>query len=423
MDGTLKRAAVRLLLLVAKSFIYLYTALRQALPSALKVWLKRIVAVGLYALVTIATPLYRRYRRVRRAIAAVYATGHTYLLRSLSHRYVVHIAIISIAALTTISNVSLGATDESNGFRQSLISQLVETDEEFGPPLPLELPNAKPDEKETPLELQPFLSYAGAAVVQPYLPITGISVALRQNIESYEVQEGDTLAGIAARYRLQLATILQSNNLSSRSIIRPGQKLTVLPIDGLLHAVKKGDKISAIAKRYRVTSEAIIAFNRLPDESSILPGQILVIPGGRPEPIAAPPRRYTGEIPTTPPRDSGTRLLWPSTSRRITQYFTWRHSGLDIGAPLGTPIYAAETGVVLEARWNGGYGRMVLVRHDSGLVTRYGHASRILVSPGEHVTRGQTIALIGSTGRSTGPHLHFEVVSGGRRTNPLSYTR
>jgi murein DD-endopeptidase MepM/ murein hydrolase activator NlpD len=422
MGGTLQRFAVRLLLLLAKSFIYLSTAARRALPPTLAAALRRSGVTSLSLLVRLATPLYRRYRRLRRSLASVYERGHSWLLRSLSHRYAVHAAVVALAVLTATGNVTRSATTDTVAFQRSLVSQLVESDEEFGPALPFDLTAGPAGASETPLELQPFLSYAGAAIVQPYLPTTGVSVALRQNIEEYEVQEGDTLAGIATRYRLQLNTVLQANNLSSRSVIRPGQKLAILPIDGLVHTVKRGDQVSALAKRYRVTSEAIVSFNRLPDERALLPGLRLIIPGGRPEPVAAPPRR-TVEVPTAPPRDTGTRLLWPTNSRRITQYFTWRHSGVDIGAPLGSPIYAAEAGVVVEARWNGGYGRMVLLRHDSGLLTRYGHATKLLVSAGERVTRGQTIALVGSTGRSTGPHLHFEVVSGGRRVNPFSYTR
>jgi murein DD-endopeptidase MepM/ murein hydrolase activator NlpD len=421
----LKQITVRTLLLVAKSFIYF----RQVLGRIHAPLLRRAFHVAgsatLYAALWLVSPLYRQYRRVRRAASAVFAAGPSPLLKSLSHRFVLHAFVLLVAALTATANLATapaGAQDLGTG---SLIFGLVETDEALPvdlPVLPSEpaAPSAKPEPKAAPLA-RTYLSYAGDIVFQPYLPTTEDSLAPRQEILEYVVEAGDTPAGIAAKFRLQLPTLLLANNLSERSIIRPGQKLTILPVDGLLHTVRQGERIAAIAQRYRVTAEAILSFNRLPDARSVLPGQRLIIPGGRPIPAPAPPRA-AARLPVGPV-DTTTRLLWPGTGRRITQYFTWRHSGLDIGLPYGSPVYAAEDGVVLEARWFGGYGNMVLIRHDSGLVTRYGHNSRLLVTAGERVVRGQTIARVGSTGRSTGPHIHFEVYANGRRVNPLNYTR
>lgn len=124
-------------------------------------------------------------------------------------------------------------------------------------------------------------------------------------------------------------------------------------------------------------------------------------------------------------------MIWPTAARRITQYFGHyrggsRHTGVDIAGPIGTAIYAADDGVVALSGWNsGGYGNMVLIDHGGGIYTRYGHASKLLVRAGDAVKRGDVIALIGSTGHSTGPHLHFEVMTGNphNRKNPLEYVR
>jgi len=122
---------------------------------------------------------------------------------------------------------------------------------------------------------------------------------------------------------------------------------------------------------------------------------------------------------------SSAKMVWPTVGHRITQYFSWRHNGVDIGNKVGTPLYAADDGVVVTSTggWNGGYGNTIVIDHGGGVKTRYGHASKLLVKAGESVERGQLIALMGSTGRSTGSHLHFEVIIKGSRYNPLNYIK
>lgn len=429
MREKLKKYSVRVLLLTAKSFVYLKNKIKEIrLPVAGRA-VKATAGKVLYVILWLLSPLYRQYRRAKRILIRFFETEHSRFLKYFSHRYALHLFLLAIAAITVVSNVTARQAGAENFGADSLVSSLVETDEELlfnEPALPPDLgapegPTA-PSKTSEPTA-HTFLSYTGETVFQPYLPTTEESIAPRQNIEEYIVQAGDTPAGIAVKFRLQLTTLLLTNNLSSRSIIRPGQKLVILPVDGLLHTVKKGDTAASIAKRYQVTPEVVLSFNRLPNAKSVVLGQTLVIPGGKPVPAPAPRRALANVPPSAPIINTGTKLLWPGPGRRITQYFTWRHSGIDIGLPKGTAVYAAENGVVVESRWSGGYGNMVLIRHDNGLVTRYGHNSRNLVVPGERVKRGQTIALVGSTGRSTGPHIHFEVIVGGRRVNPLSYTR
>ena len=431
----LKKFGIAALLLVAKSFVYMRQLLQRLPASRLGAALRTAGQFLLRGLVVIvALPGYHLTRRLHNDCRRVFTAGHSYLLRSVSHRYILHLAILTLALLTAYDNlITQPAGAAALGQQASLIFSIVgANNEDLSPSLPT-IDTSTPDQ-ETPSSTetaQPqalgrtFLSYSGEAVFQPYLPTTESSVAPRQQIEGYVVEAGDTLASIALKFRLQLQTVLLANNLSPRSIIRPGQKLTILPIDGLLHTVRRGERLGTIASAYRVMPEAILSFNRLPNERSLLPGQVLFVPGGRPVPALAPARtqQTVAQVPAAVAVDTGTKLLWPGTGRRITQYFTWRHSGIDIGLPFGTPIYAAESGTVLESRWGGGYGKMVVIKHDNGFITRYGHNSKNLVVPGQRVSRGQTIALVGSTGRSTGPHIHFEVMVRGVRVNPLNYTR
>jgi len=251
----------------------------------------------------------------------------------------------------------------------------------------------------------------------------------RDKIIDYVVEQGDTISTIAQKFNISSQTILWSNNLSYTSLIRPGMTLKILPTTGLTHKIVRGDNLSAIAKKYQSDVDKIIEFNRLASVSDIKIGQEIIIPDGiKPKATATQVARQTGVINTniTGKADvinTGTKLLWPTSARRISQYYSWRHSGLDIAGPVGTPIYAAEDGVVETAGWNrGGYGYYIIINHGNGIRTLYGHASKLYVVSGQKVTRGQTIMAMGSTGRSTGPHLHFEVRSGGFR-NPLSYIR
>lgn len=255
----------------------------------------------------------------------------------------------------------------------------------------------------------------------------------RTKKENYQVQPGDTLSGIARKFNLTLNTLLWENNLTQLSRIKPGQILTILPASGISYKIVKGDTLKKIADRYKVTGDAIAEANNLGINPKLTVGQALFIPGGTKPTITQPKTPTTATIKNAlttrpgsyePAADSGTRLLWPTNAKRITQYFGWRHTGLDIGLPLGSPIYAAEDGVVQTSGWNsGGYGYYIIINHGGGWQTLYGHNSKLYVAAGETVARGQLIAASGSTGRSTGPHLHFEVRINGSRVNPLGYIR
>jgi len=260
------------------------------------------------------------------------------------------------------------------------------------------------------------------------------AVASEQRTEpvTYVVQPGDVLGKIAEKYGISVNTILWENNLSWNSTIRPGQSLVILPDSGINHEVASGDTVLAIAKKYQTDAKEIVEINKLADASDIQIGDLLFIPNGvRPTavvssyvPKTAPVSVYSNkEVASAENTNTGTKLLWPLTSHRITQYYHWGHSGLDVGDKIGNPIYAAEAGKVERSGWSNGYGYNVVINHGNGIKTVYGHASELLVKAGDTVARGQTIALIGSTGWSTGPHLHFEVRVNEVRQNPLNYIK
>lgn len=258
----------------------------------------------------------------------------------------------------------------------------------------------------------------------------------REKVIEYEVKPGDVVGNIAKLYNVSVDTILVTNNLTARSYIRPGDKLKILPVDGITYKIEKGDTISKIAKRFEAKPEDIIAFNKLKDDGSdIVIGEELILPGGRqPVPVKTvivrntQPSRAFNKI-VAPPVSinvpAGSGYIWPTAARIITQYFGLRHTGLDIAGPVGTPIYAMRGGTVIKSQcgYNGGYGCYIIIDHGNGLQTLYGHNSKLYVSPGQTVSQGEVISLMGSTGRSTGPHVHFEVRVNGRRVNPLQYVR
>jgi murein DD-endopeptidase MepM/ murein hydrolase activator NlpD len=252
--------------------------------------------------------------------------------------------------------------------------------------------------------------------------------AERTGIVTYIVKIGENINTIARDFGITTNTIIWANNLSSSGKVQIGQTLKILPTSGVLHQVVAGETLDRIAAKYKISKEKIIEMNGLGDGALVVKGEKLIIPGGKKIVTSvATTSKVPGQSSTSKPSGvspSGSTMQWPTVGYRITQYYSWRHTGLDIGNKVGTPLYAAEDGVVEVSGWNsGGYGYMVLIRHASGVKTRYAHASKLYVSSGQTVKRGEVIALMGSTGRSTGPHIHFEVIINGTRVNPLNYIR
>jgi len=252
---------------------------------------------------------------------------------------------------------------------------------------------------------------------------TNSNTQVRTEVEEYIVQSGETVSTIAKKFNISVNTILWANNLSANSLIKPGNKLIILPVSGVLHQVKKGDTLSALVKKYGVEVNKILASNQIISEEQISIGQNLIIPGGEiKKSTPASTNSLASNLRSKSNESKAGGYIWPTSARYITQYFGWRHNGLDIAGPLGTPIYAAKPGKVITAGWNsGGYGNYIILQHTDGTKTLYGHMTKLYVKAGNQVEQGETIGAMGSTGRSTGPHLHFEIIINGKRVNPLSY--
>ncbi len=278
----------------------------------------------------------------------------------------------------------------------------------------------------------------GSSPQTPALSSTGLHAVSRSQIIKYTVRSGDTISGIAERFGISIATVLSVNNLTARSYIQPGQTLTILPTDGIIYIVSRGNTVLGIANKYDAKASEIIAYNNLNVGGTNLQiGQQLIIPGGKvlrvvsSRPIYRPSVRTVKtfhRIAAPPPSTqtpAGSGWLWPTKAHIITQYFWTRHQAIDIAGPIGTPVYATKSGRVITSQcgWNYGYGCYIIIAHSNGYHSLYAHSSKLLVSVGQYVTQGQTIMLIGTTGNSTGPHVHFEIRKHGVHINPLRFIR
>jgi len=270
----------------------------------------------------------------------------------------------------------------------------------------------------------------GSAVVKPNIAKTTKIKRPRTTIIYHLVQPGETVSTIAQEYDISVSTILWENNLNAYSVIRPGNKLAILPVSGISYKVSKGDTLQTIAKKYDVEENEITEFNKITDSSYLKIGQNLIIPGGSKKYSLPTYSSYSGlaalknlVVPPSSSATKGNKMNWPTEGHRITQYYNWSHHAVDIANKIGTAIYAADAGTVEYAGWGSGYGNQIVIDHGGGKKTRYAHASKLFVSKGDTIAKGQTIAAMGSTGWSTGPHLHFEVIINGGKLNPLDFIK
>jgi murein DD-endopeptidase MepM/ murein hydrolase activator NlpD len=244
----------------------------------------------------------------------------------------------------------------------------------------------------------------------------------------HTVQSGETLSSIAKQYGITTQTLMNVNTLNSANKLKVGQKLNVITVDGLLYTVKKGESLWDIAKRYKVDINKIVEVNGLSSPEKLQPKQMIVLPGAKPIATATTTSSSSSSAPALV-SSKGTlqkAFDWP-VQGRISSGFGSRwgtmHYGVDIAVSTGTPVRAAAAGKVTFSGWNGSYGYLVKIDHGNGVETRYAHNSALLVKVGQQVNRGSVIARSGNTGRSTGPHVHFEIRLKGKAYNPLSYLR
>lgn len=233
------------------------------------------------------------------------------------------------------------------------------------------------------------------------------------DISLYVVREGDSISEIARMFGVSINTIAWANDLKRGAPITPGQELVILPISGVRHEVVKGDTLQSIAKLYHGNLEEITHFNDLEVSTPLIIGQEVIIPDGE---IAAPAPSpssagNTGVVRGGGPPAKAGYYLRPIAGGKKSQGIHG-YNGVDLAAPIGASIFAAADGTVMVSReggWNGGYGNYVVIKHGNGTQTLYAHNQKNLVRVGQVVTQGQAIGLVGSTGKSTGPHVHFEV--------------
>ena len=271
----------------------------------------------------------------------------------------------------------------------------------------------------------------------------------RVDVITYTVRLGDTLFEIADKYNIKPETLLWGNFETLKDnphFLKEGQVLNILPVNGTYYQWHDGDTLAGVAALFKVDPQAITDFTGNPFDLTTMntatyglaPGALLIVPGGtRPIKDWGPPTitrsnpaaaRYYGEGSCGSVYEgaigTGT-FIWPTTSKEISGYgYSGIHPGVDIAGALGAPIYSVDNGVVVFAGWSDfGYGYMVVIDHGNGYQSAYAHMSAVSVGCGQSVFQGGTLGAVGSTGNSTGTHLHFELSYNGAKPNPLDYIR
>lgn len=234
----------------------------------------------------------------------------------------------------------------------------------------------------------------------------------------YKVRSGDTISGISRKFGLSnISTLIAVNGISNVRQLKSGQNLKIPSADGLVHSVKSGDSLSSLSVKYGVTVEDLLDVNDL--ESQVLTaGQTLFIPGAR---LSSETLRMAmGELFTWPLK--GSWRLTSNYGRRADPFtgVTSFHTGIDMAMPSGTPVYSSMSGKIESVGYTNIFGNYVIIKHVNGYQTLYAHLTKSLVKSGQNVAQGAKIGLVGSTGYSTGPHLHFTVFKNGKLVDPMT---
>lgn len=248
----------------------------------------------------------------------------------------------------------------------------------------------------------------------------------RRDVTQYTVKPGDNVSVIAARFGVTPDSVIWANGKleDNPDALTVGQNLLIPPVSGVLYQVQKGETVQSIAARFKADAQAILSdpFNQTIHDFNSVPMQLAVnafimVPGGS-KPIVVRKVQYSATTPQTAIKGGG-NFQWPTTAC-ITQFYWSGHPGIDLANSKGTAVVAADGGFVEFVGWdNSGYGNMILVNHGNGAISRYAHLSAFAVNVGASVQKGQLIGRMGSTGRSTGPHLHFELIVNGVHRNPV----
>lgn len=274
------------------------------------------------------------------------------------------------------------------------------------------------------------LAFAGDAIANPKIATTTSSLKLKEKYTKYVIQNGDTLSTIAVKFGITSDSVKWSNGITDENFIKPGTEIDIPSVTGIVYTVKSGDTIEGIASKFKTSSALVVAQNDLYGEDIIVGSQIIV-PDGIIEapPAPAPAAKVattssygSGRYGSSAPIGSTGSFRFPTNAGRMGYYNGYHWWAIDIPNSIGTPIYAADSGQIVEAKYgyNGGYGNTILISHGNGYQTRYGHMSTLLILGG-YVQKGQVIGYMGSTGRSTGSHLHFEIHLNGTQLNPMKF--
>ena len=277
--------------------------------------------------------------------------------------------------------------------------------------------NPDPTTKETASKLSMI---DGSAFTNENNSIDGsleFEESTNDQISLYTVRQGDTVPLIAKMFGVTTNTIYWANDLKAGTELKPDQVIVILPVSGVKYTAKKGDTVELLAKKFKADKNEIADFNNIDINADLVVGQQIIVPNAK---IETNTDKKTSKCKTKRCSSEYTAgyFMRPVVGGRKSQGIHG-HNGIDIAAPMSTPIYAAASGQVvlsLSGAWNGGYGNYVVIKHPNGTQTLYGHMSQNLVRTGDRVEKGEQIGKMGSTGKSTGVHLHFEV-RGGR--NPF----
>lgn len=247
-------------------------------------------------------------------------------------------------------------------------------------------------------------------------------------VSEYTVRDGDTLSSVASKFNLSVDSVKWANSSVNFKTLKVGLVLKIPPVDGIVYKVRPGDTVYTLAKKFATNAQGIVDFplNSFSDDETfaLVAGQTLVIPDGvMPQEVPVTSRMAEVLTPDAGAVSASGSFVWPAYGR-ITQPFRWYHKGVDIANHSGGAILAADAGTVITAGWtNVGYGNYVMIDHGNGYETLYGHMSVLSVVAGQRVARGAVLGQMGSTGRSTGTHLHFEIRTKGGNLDPLLYLK
>jgi murein DD-endopeptidase MepM/ murein hydrolase activator NlpD len=250
----------------------------------------------------------------------------------------------------------------------------------------------------------------------------GAQAETSTTISSYVVREGDTVSSIAQMFGVSANTLMWANGISRATALPVGQHLIILPVTGISYTVKKGDTIKGIATKYGADITEILHFNDISLGSTLVVGQKIIIPDAeQATPIKANTTLVKGYVRDNRAHDTngpdyGSYYMRPcDISECVKSQGLHGHNAVDLASSyhkIGAPIYASAPGTVILSKmggWNGGYGNYIIISHDNGTQTVYGHLSQTLAVAGQRVEKGQVIGYMGNSGNSTGPHLHFEI--------------